>query len=143
MAATSGMETMTHLRNQITLLGSAKSYQIPKPVIAGKEEMVAFFGPGVECVGEIWYEGNVQIDGGLEGLVHTNGTLVIGDRSVIKARIEAGTVICKGSIQGDVVAKEMVRLLAPGSIDGILNTPQLSVETGGIINGHVSMDSPK
>jgi cytoskeletal protein CcmA (bactofilin family) len=143
MAEISGVVTMTELRNQIPPLGSAKSYQNPQPVIAGNEQMVAFFGPGVECVGEIWYEGNVQIDGELEGLVHTNGTLMIGDRSVIKAKIEAGTVICRGSIQGDVVAKEIVRLLAPGSIDGTLSTPQLSVETGGVINGRISMDFPK
>ncbi|MDH4192530.1 MAG: polymer-forming cytoskeletal protein [Nitrospirota bacterium] len=140
MAPTSEVETMTIPQGQITSLGSTKSYQIPKPVVEGKSEVVAFFGRGVSCTGEIWYEGNVQIDGGLEGLVHTNGTLVIGDRAVIKATIEAGTVICKGSIQGDVVARETVKLLAPGSIDGTVSTPRLSVETGGVINGRVSMD---
>ncbi len=143
MAPTSEVETMTIPQGQITSLGSTKSYQIPKPVVEGKSEVVAFFGPGVRCTGEIWYEGNVQIDGGLEGLVHTNGTLVIGDRAVIKATIEAGTVICKGSIQGDVVARETVKLLAPGSIDGTVSTPRLSVETGGVINGRVSMDLSK
>jgi len=140
MTPTSEVETMTIPQGQITSLGSTKSYQIAKPVVEGKSEVVAFFGPGVRCTGEIWYEGNVQIDGGLEGLVHTNGTLVIGDRAVIKATIEAGTVICKGSIQGDVVARETVKLLAPGSIDGTVSTPRLSVETGGVINGRVSMD---
>jgi len=143
MTLTSEVETMTIPQGQITSLGSTKSYQIPRPVVEGKSEVVAFFGPGVRCTGEIWYEGIVQIDGGLEGLVHTNGTLVIGDRAVIKATIEAGTVICKGSIQGDVVARETVKLLAPGSIDGTLSTPRLSVETGGVINGRVSMDSSK
>jgi cytoskeletal protein CcmA (bactofilin family) len=143
MIPTSGVETMALPQDQITSLGSAKSYQVPKPVVEGKSEVVAFFGQGVRCIGEIWYEGNVQIDGGLEGLVHTKGTLVIGDRAVIKATIEAGAVICKGSIQGDVVARETVKLLAPGSIDGTLSTPRLSVETGGVINGRVSMDSPK
>ena len=143
MALTSEVETMAIPQGQITSLGSTKSYQIPRPVVEGKSEVVAFFGPGVRCTGEIWYEGNVQIEGGLEGLVHTNGTLVIGDRAVIKATIEAGTVICKGSIQGDVVARETVKLLAPGSIEGTLSTPRLSVETGGVINGRVSMDSSK
>jgi len=143
MTLTSEVETMTIPQGQITSLGSTKSYQIPRPVVEGKSEVVAFFGPGVRCTGEIWYEGIVQIDGGLEGLVHTNGTLVIGDRAVIKATIEAGTVICKGSIQGDVVARETVKLLAPGSIDGTLSAPRLSVETGGVINGRVSMDSSK
>ena len=122
-------------------LGSQKTYFVPAPVIEGKQEVVAFFGPGVECKGEIWYEGSVQIDGRLEGTVHTKGTLVIGQQAVVKASIEAGTVVCKGKIQGEVAAKEDVKLLAPGSIDGTLTTPRLSVETGGIFNGRVSMSN--
>jgi len=120
-------------------LGSQKSFQVSTPVLQAKKEVVAFFGVGVECVGEIWYEGNVQIDGRLEGLVHTKGTLVIGDRGVVKATIEAGTVICKGNIHGDVVAKESIKLLAPGLIHGTLSAPQLSVEAGCAFNGRISM----
>ena len=120
-------------------LGSQKLFQVPTPVLQTKKDVVAFFGIGVECIGEIWYEGNVQIDGRLEGTVHTKGTLVIGDRAVVKAKIEAGTVICKGKIQGDVVAQESIKLLSPGLIDGTMSAPRLSVENGGIFNGRVSM----
>ena len=120
-------------------LGSQKSFQVPAPVLQAKKEVVAFFGPGVECIGEIWYEGNVQIDGKLEGTIHTKGTLVIGDRAVVKAKIEAGTVICKGKIQGEVVARESIKLLSPGLIDGTMSAPRLSVESGGVFNGRVSM----
>jgi cytoskeletal protein CcmA (bactofilin family) len=120
-------------------LGSQKSFQVPIPVLQSKKEVVAFFGAGVECIGEIWYEGNVQIDGRLEGTIHTKGTLVIGDRAVVKAKIVAGTVICKGKIQGEVVAKESITLLSPGLIDGTMSAPRLSVESGGVFNGRVSM----
>ena len=120
-------------------LGSQKSFQVPTPVLQAKKEVVAFFGAGVECIGEIWYEGNVQIDGKLEGTIHTKGTLVIGDRAVVKAKIEAGTVICKGKIQGAVVARESIKLLSPGLIDGTMSAPRLSVESGGVFNGRVSM----
>ena len=123
----------------IASLGSQKSFQVPIPVLQSKKEVVAFFGAGVECIGEIWYEGNVQIDGRLEGTIHTKGTLVIGDRAVVKAKIEAGTVICKGKIQGEVVAKESIKLLSPGLIDGTMSAPRLSVESGGVFNGRVSM----
>ncbi len=53
-----------------------------------KMEVVAFFGVGGECIGELWYEGNGQIDGRLEGTVHTKGTLVIGDGAVSKRRLK-------------------------------------------------------
>lgn len=130
----------TILRQEpIISLGSQKSFQVPSPVLQAKKEVVAFFGAGVECIGEIWYEGNVQIDGKLEGTIHTKGTLVIGDRAVVKAKIEAGTVICKGKIQGEVVARESIKLLSPGLIDGTMSAPRLSVESGGVFNGRVSM----
>ena len=120
-------------------LGSQKLFQVPMPVLQTKKDVVAFFGAGVECIGEIWYEGNVQIDGRLEGTIHTKGTLVIGDQAVVKAKIEAGTVICKGKIHGDVVAQESIKLLSPGLIDGTMSAPRLSVENGGVFNGQVSM----
>ena len=141
MPLTSEREVTTPTQDFKTSLGSQKSFQVPVPVMQAKKEVVAFFGVGVECIGEIWYEGNVQIDGRLEGTVHTKGTLVIGDRAVVKAKIEAGTVICKGKIQGEVVAKESIKLLSPGWIDGTISAPRLSVETGGVFNGRVSMGS--
>ena len=139
MALTSELEVITPTQDFKTSLGSQKSFQVPVPVMQANKEVVAFFGVGVECIGEIWYEGNVQIDGRLEGTVHTKGTLVIGDRAVVKAKIEAGTVICKGKIQGEVVAKESIKLLSPGLIDGTMSAPRLSVENGGVLNGRVSM----
>ncbi len=139
MALTSELEVMTPTQDFKTSLGSQKSFQVPIPVLQAKKEVVAFFGAGVECIGEIWYEGNVQIDGRLEGTIHAKGTLVIGDRAVVKAKIEAGTVICKGKIQGEVVAKESIKLLSPGLIDGTMSAPRLSVENGGVFNGRVSM----
>lgn len=139
MTLATDFEVQTSTQDFSTSLGSQKSFQVPVPVMQAKKEVVAFFGVGVECIGEIWYEGNVQIDGRLEGTVHTKGTLVIGDRAVVKAKIEAGTVICKGNIQGEVVAKESIKLLSPGLIDGTMSAPRLSVETGGVFNGRMSM----
>ena len=131
----------TPVKEPINSLGSQKSFQVQTPIVQAKKEVVAFFGVGVECIGEIWYEGNVQIDGRLEGTIHTKGTLVVGDQAVVKAKVEAGTVICKGKIQGEVVAKESIKLLSPGLIDGTMSAPRLSVETGGGFNGRVSMES--
>ncbi len=139
MALTSELEVMPSTQTFSNSLGSQKSFEVPTPVMQAKKEVVAFFGVGVECIGEIWYEGNVQIDGRMEGTIHTKGTLVIGDRALVKAKIEAGSVICKGHIEGEVVAKESIKLLSPGLIDGTMSAPRLSVETGGIFNGRVSM----
>lgn len=123
-------------------VGSQKTCFVPDPLSGEKHEVVAFFGKGVKCTGEIWFEGSVQIDGQLEGTVHTTGTLVIGREAEVHATIEAGTVVCNGNIHGNVMAREKINLLNPGLIDGAITTPRFSVETGGMFNGQVSMNQP-
>ena len=121
-------------------LGSQKTFLVPSPVLERSREVVAYLGPGVACSGEIWYDGNMQIDGQLEGNVYTKGTIMIGKQAEVKATIEAGTIVCQGKIFGHINAKEQTSLLSPGYIDGTLHTPQFSVEPGGTFNGRIVMN---
>ena len=105
----------------------------------GSEKVVAFIGQGVEFKGVINYKGSVRIDGKLDGELHTDGTLLVGKEAIITAKISAGSVISKGQITGDIVAKEKVLLLSSAHMDGSLNTPQLSIEEGVIFNGTIEM----
>ena len=79
----------------------------------GPEDIIAFVGKGVEFKGVISYSGTVRIDGYLDGEIHTDGVLLIGDEAVIQAKVTAGTIVCKGKITGDITAKERVKLRAP------------------------------
>lgn len=106
---------------------------------ANRGDVVAFIGPGVEFKGTISYQGSVQIDGRLDGEIHTDGVLLVGQQAVITAKVSAGSVISKGKITGDIVAKEKVQLLASAVMEGSLNTPQLSMESGVLLNGTVEM----
>ena len=114
---------------------------VPTPPMAGKGGVVAFIGPGVEFKGEIHYEGSVQIDGTLEGEIHTNGTLLVGEGAILNATINVGSVISKGKIAGDIVAKDKVQLLSTAIMDGSLKAPQLAMEIGVVFNGDISMQS--
>ena len=105
----------------------------------GNEKVVAFIGPGVEFKGVINYKGSVRIDGKLDGELNTDGTLLVGKEAIITAKISAGSVISKGHITGDIVAKEKILLLSSAHMDGSLNTPQLSIEEGVIFNGTIQM----
>ena len=66
---------------------------------------------------------------------------LVGEQAVITAKISAGSVISRGEIKGDIVAKEKVQLLATAVMEGSLNTPQLSMENGVVLNGTVEMKS--
>ena len=102
-------------------------------------DVSAFVGEGVEFKGVINYQGTVRIDGQLEGEIHTDGVLIVGQCAVIEAKVEAGTIICQGKIIGDIVAREKIQLIAPGVLDGTVKTPSLSMEEGVLFNGTCEM----
>lgn len=105
----------------------------------GAEDVSAFVGKGVEFKGTISYSGTVRIDGALEGEIRTDGTLLVGEEAVIQAKVSAGTIVCKGKITGDVLAKERVKLRAPAVVNGSVKTPMLSMEDGVLFNGGLEM----
>jgi cytoskeletal protein CcmA (bactofilin family) len=103
------------------------------------EDIIAFVGKGVEFKGVISYSGTVRIDGYLDGEIHTDGVLLIGDEAVIQAKVTAGTIVCKGKITGDIAAKDRVKLRAPAVFNGTMKTPMLSIEDGVLFNGGLEM----
>jgi cytoskeletal protein CcmA (bactofilin family) len=105
----------------------------------GTGDISAFVGKGVEFKGTITYSGTVRIDGRLDGEIHTDGVLLIGEEATIEAKITAGTIVCKGKITGDVIAKDSVKLRAPAIMNGSVKTPVLSMEDGVLFNGALEM----
>jgi len=101
--------------------------------------VAAFIGHGVEFKGIITYQGNVRIDGQLDGEVHANGTLYLGEQAVLTGKITAQAVISKGHITGDITTQDKVQLLAPAVLDGSILTPSLFMEEGVTFNGTIEM----
>ena len=108
-------------------------------IAEGAGDINAFVGKGVEFKGTITYSGTIRIDGYLDGEIHTDGVVLIGEEAVIQAKITAGTIVCKGKVTGDVVAKECVKLRAPAVMNGSVKTPVLSMEDGVLFNGALEM----
>ena len=103
------------------------------------EDVSAFVGKGVDFKGTIAYQGTVRIDGSLDGEIQTEGVLLVGEEATLKAKVTAGTIVCKGKITGDITAKEKIKLRAPAVITGGVKTPMLSIEEGVIFNGTLEM----
>ena len=102
-------------------------------------DVIAFVGKGVEFKGIISYNGTIRIDGHLDGEIHTEGILLVGEDATLSAKVSAGTVVSKGKITGDIVAKEKVRLLSPAVLTGSVKAPILSMEEGVLFNGNCEM----
>ena len=120
---------------------------VPSQVVSNNEssdheesgDIIAFVGEEVAFKGTIRYSGTVRVDGRLEGEIYTDGNLIVGQKAVITAKIEAGTVTCQGSITGEVVAKKLVKLLSPAIFDGMITAPLFSMDEGVMFNGTCNM----
>lgn len=105
-----------------------------------EQDVSAFVGKGVVFKGTITYNGTVRIDGTLDGEIHTDGILLVGEEAVITAKVTAGTIVCKGKITGDIHVKDKMKLRAPAIINGGITTPMLSIEEGVLFNGTLEME---
>lgn len=103
------------------------------------EEAQAHLGKGSRVEGKLTFEGNVKIDGQVEGEIHAQRSVVIGDGAVITAQISAETIIVKGKVTGDITARKQVELRAPAKLVGNITTPSLVIHEGVVFEGHCSM----
>ena len=99
----------------------------------------AYLGSDALFKGALSFEGTVRIDGKFEGQVDTNDTLVIGETGDMKADINVGTLVCKGKLNGAVVASKKIEMHPSSKITGNIQTPALSIELGAVLDGHLNM----
>jgi cytoskeletal protein CcmA (bactofilin family) len=123
--------------DQADVEADGSAVQLTKAV--GGEDVSAFVGKDVQFKGTITYNGTVRIDGSMEGEIHTEGVLLVGEDVVITAKVTAGTIVCQGKITGDICAKEKINLRAPAFINGGVKTPLISMEEGVTLNGNLEM----
>ncbi|GJL78831.1 MAG: cell division protein [Nitrospinaceae bacterium] len=99
----------------------------------------AYMGEDAIFNGSLTFEGTVRIDGRFEGQVVTEDTLIVGEAGKIIADINAGTVVCKGRVEGNIVASKKVELHSTSQVVGTVKTPSLYVEVGGVLDGQCDM----
>lgn len=114
--------------------------ELPPPVPQASTTILA---EGMTLKGTICGEGVVQIEGAVEGEITLDGTAAVSPAGTVAGPITASIVRIAGNVQGDIQAREQLRLNATGSIEGDIQTPSLVVEEGGVLNGRASMTNPR
>src|SRR5205809_6658592 len=84
----------------------------------------------VELKGTLKFSGELTFDGKLEGDINSDGTLNLGDNAVIKGNINAVTIVMRGKINGNVVAKEKLDIKSKTELFGDVRAPKLVIEEG-------------
>ena len=128
---------MFPIRRIAKLVKHPKSHQSQSttapPTEWQEDNPAAFIGPGGECKGVIVGDGKMRIDGNLEGEIHANGPVIVGEEGTIEADIQADSVITQGQITGTVNAKKNMHLKSTAVVKGSVKTPYLSMEEGAVL----------
>lgn len=102
-------------------------------------ENFTVLGKDVTFKGIVYFEGTVQLDGCVEGEIHTTGVLVVGEHAEIRGSVSVGTLLSSGKIQGTVAAVDKVQLLKTAVQIGDVHTPAFSIEDGAYFQGFADM----
>jgi cytoskeletal protein CcmA (bactofilin family) len=104
------------------------------------EEISAYLGKQTLFEGKMTFEGVFRLDGKFEGEIFESGTLIVGETAVIKGKVGLDTIVINGLVEGDICAKTRVEIHSTGKVYGTLFTPVLTVNEGGILEGHCKME---
>lgn len=97
-------------------------------------------GAGASLQGILKSDGNIRIDGMLEGSIETTGNVVIGPSARVVADITANAVQVWGHVQGNIYADGRLEILSTGRVFGELRVSALMIDEGGIFQGQCYMN---
>ena len=92
-----------------------------------------------ELKGTMISSSDIRIDGKFEGMIVTEGKVLIGESSEVKGDVIARSADVWGKIEGNVVIGDALSLKDGCSLAGNAETVRLSAETGSAFNGSCKM----
>ena len=120
------------------MFGNTKKPQAAAPsIVSGKPETIV--GVNTTFLGTIKTDGNVRIDGSVEGDIEILGNLIVGETGRVIATIKAQNVHVSGAVKGEITAVEQLEISPTGKVWGDIVTAALHIEPGGLFRGQSSM----
>lgn len=118
------------------MFGSKKAV-VATPSMNSKPETV--IGANTRFIGTLTSDGNIRIDGSVEGDVEVLGNLIIGETGRVIASIKAQNVHISGAVKGEITALEKLEISPTGKVWGDITTAALHIEPGGLFRGQSAM----
>lgn len=92
------------------------------------------------CIkGELNGDGNVRIDGHIDGSISIMGNAVIGETGVVVGDVQSGNLVVTGIITGNANVKESLCIYSTGQLVGDVRVRMLKIDDGGVFKGKSDM----
>ncbi len=95
--------------------------------------------PGTTIKGDVITEGDIRIDGNLEGTLISKGKVVLGETGTITGDVKCNTANVSGKMEGTVLVSEMLSVQHTGVVSGEITYGKLTVEPGAELSGKLSI----
>src|SRR5580765_4064757 len=97
----------------------------------------------VEVKGTLKFSGELTFDGKVDGDIISDGALTLGDNAVVKGTLDVGSVVVRGKITGNIVAKDKIELKAKTELFGDVRASKLVIEEGVTFVGKTEVNPNK
>jgi cytoskeletal protein CcmA (bactofilin family) len=122
------------------MFGTNKKAQPNVPAsMNGRPETV--IGANTSIVGTLKSDGNIRIDGTVEGDIEILGNLIVGETGRVIATLKAQNVHVSGAVKGEIIAVEQLEISPTGKVWGDITTAALHIEPGGLFRGQSAMST--
>jgi cytoskeletal protein CcmA (bactofilin family) len=100
----------------------------------------ASIGRTTKIVGRLSGDGDLVVEGRIEGEVALQGHLHVAEGGVIAAPATAADCTVEGTIDGDVDARGDVVLRSTGTVRGAIRAPRVALDEGARYRGRIEME---
>lgn len=100
---------------------------------------INLIGNGTSISGDIKSNGDVRIDGILQGNISISGKLVVGSTGKIEGDIICQNADISGEIKGKINVSEMLVLKATSKLEGDIITGKIAIEPNATFTGTCNM----
>ncbi len=103
------------------------------------KEAETIIGPSIKVKGNFHGQGNIIIEGVVEGSIKTSNFLLIGNKAKVTATIEAKEAKIGGEIHGNIKVDGYLEISSTAKIFGDIEANKISIEKNAILNGTCRM----
>jgi cytoskeletal protein CcmA (bactofilin family) len=94
---------------------------------------------GTIIKGDVSSNGDIRIDGQVEGTIITKGKLVVGPTGIVIGEVSCTNADISGSVNAKITVSELLSLKSTAKINGDISTNKIAIEPGANYTGNCTM----
>lgn len=103
-------------------------------------EIDTLLSEDIEFEGELAFQDAVLVKGVVRGTIQSAADIYVSEQAHVDAETSAEMISVKGRLTGTIHARRKLELFSSGRVEGHVQTPDLIVQSGAVLNGSCRMD---